>query len=165
MELKYEIGFRRKIFESIFISNLNQVILRDRTRDMDVFVGHVQALSEYLISYDIQNTARFFHLNRARLVPKVIWMLASISKWFEVISYGHKDIQVLVRRVKSAKRSKPVQPHDEVTSSHWIVSYQIYQVMFSSGGVDARCPLFPLTMVFSTGFPGKVFNEATSYAL
>ena len=65
MELKYEIGVRRKIFESIFISNLNQVILHDRTRDMAVFVGHVQAVSEYLISYDIQNTTRYFHLTRA----------------------------------------------------------------------------------------------------
>ena len=71
MELKYEIGVRRKIFESIFISNLNQVILHDRTRDMAVFVGHIQAVSEYLISYDIQNTARYFHLNRARSVPKI----------------------------------------------------------------------------------------------
>ena len=50
MELKYEIGVRRKIFEYIFISNLNQVI---RTRDMAVFMGHVQALSEYLIPLDI----------------------------------------------------------------------------------------------------------------
>ena len=72
MELKYEIGVRRNMFESIFISNLNQVILHDRTRDMDVFVGHIQALSEYIISYDIQNTARYFHLNRARSVPKVM---------------------------------------------------------------------------------------------
>ena len=71
MELKYEIGVQRKIFESIFISNLNQVILHDRTRDMAVFVGHVQAVAEYLISYDIQNTVRYFHLNRATSVPKV----------------------------------------------------------------------------------------------
>ncbi|WZZ32789.1 hypothetical protein YC2023_016190 [Brassica napus] len=48
-----------------------QVILHDRTRDMAVFVGHVQAVSKYLISYDIQNTARYFHLNRARSDPKV----------------------------------------------------------------------------------------------
>ena len=66
MELKYEIGVQRKIFDSIFISNLNQVILHDRTRDMAVSVGHVQGVSEYLISYDIQNTIRYFHLNRAR---------------------------------------------------------------------------------------------------
>ena len=81
-------------------------------------------------------------------------MLDSISKWFEVIlSYGHQDIQVLVRSVKSAKRSEPVQPQEErVNSSHWIVFYQISQVIFSSGGVDARCPLFPLTMVFPTRF-------------
>ena len=71
MELKYEFGVRRKIFESIFISNLNHVIQYDRTRYMIVFMGHVQAVSEYLISYDIQNTTRYFHLNRARLVPKV----------------------------------------------------------------------------------------------
>ena len=71
MELKYEIGVQRKIFESIFISNLNQVIHHDRTRDMAVFVGYIQAVSEYLISYDIQNTAQYFHLNRARSVPKI----------------------------------------------------------------------------------------------
>ena len=71
MELKYETGVRRKIFESIFISNLNQVILRYRTRDMTVFVGNVQAVLEYLISYDIQNTTRYFYLTRAILVPKV----------------------------------------------------------------------------------------------
>ena len=71
MELKYEIGVQRKLFESIFISNLNQVILHDKTRDMAVFVGHVQAVSKYLISYDIQNTARYLHLTRAKLVPKV----------------------------------------------------------------------------------------------
>ena len=76
-------------------------------------------------------------------------MLASISKWFEVIlSYGHQDIQVLVRSVKSGKRSKPVQPQDEeVISSHWIVSY-----IFSSEGVDARCTLFPFTTVFPIEF-------------
>ena len=71
MELKYEIGVQRKIFESIFISNLNQVIHHDRTRDMAVFVGHIQDVSEYLISYDIQNIARYFHLTRARTVPNV----------------------------------------------------------------------------------------------
>ena len=79
MKLKYEIGVQRNIFESIFISNFNQVIHHDRTRDMAVFVGHVQAVfvghiqavSEYLISYDIQNTAQYFHLNKARSVPKV----------------------------------------------------------------------------------------------
>ena len=37
MELQYEIGVQRKIFESIFISNLNQVIIHNRTRDMAVF--------------------------------------------------------------------------------------------------------------------------------
>ena len=63
MKLKYEIGVQRKIFESIFISNLNQVILHYRTRNMAVFVGHIQAVSEYLISYDIQDIARYFHLN------------------------------------------------------------------------------------------------------
>ena len=71
MELKYEISIQRRIFESIFIFNLNQVILHDRTLDMDVFVGHVQAVSEYLISYDIQNIARYFHLTIDRSVPKV----------------------------------------------------------------------------------------------
>ena len=71
MELKYKIVVQRKISESTLISNLNQVIPDDRTWDMAVFVGHVQAVSEYLISYDIQNIARYFHLNRARLVPKV----------------------------------------------------------------------------------------------
>ena len=112
MKLKYEIGVKRKIFEPIFISNLNQVILHDRTRDLVVFVGHIQAVFEYLISYDIQHTSPYFHLNRARLVPKKLDMDVSFDfKWFEVIlSYGHQDIQVLVRSVKSAKRSKPVQP-------------------------------------------------------
>ena len=57
MELKYKIGFHRKIIESNFISNLNQVIPDDITRDMTVFVGHVQAVSEYVISSDIQNIA------------------------------------------------------------------------------------------------------------
>ena len=71
MELKYTTGVWRKIFESILISNLNQVILYYRTRNMTVFVGHVQAVSEYLISYDIQNTTRYFHLTRAISVPKV----------------------------------------------------------------------------------------------
>ena len=81
-------------------------------------------------------------------------MLTSISNWFEIIlSYGHQDIQVLVRSVKSAKRSEPVQPQEEgVNSSHWSVSYQISQVIFSSRRVDARCTLFPLTMIFPTGF-------------
>ena len=67
MELKYKIGVQRKIFESTLISNLNQVISNDRTRDMAVFVEHVQAVSEYLISTDIQN----IHLTRARPVPNV----------------------------------------------------------------------------------------------
>ena len=71
MELKYEIGVQRNIFESIFISNLNQVIIHYRTRDVAFFVGHVQTVLEYLISYDIQNTTRYFRLNRARSVPKV----------------------------------------------------------------------------------------------
>ena len=71
MELKYEIGVQRKLFESIFISNLNQVILHDRTRDMAVFVGHVQAVSEYLISYDIQNITRYSHLSRDRRCLKL----------------------------------------------------------------------------------------------
>ena len=62
MELKYKIGVQRKIFESFFISNLNQVILHYITRDMTVFVGHVQAVSKYQISYDIQNTTRIFIL-------------------------------------------------------------------------------------------------------
>ena len=73
MELKYEIGVHRKIFESIFISNLNQVILHDRTRDMNVSVGHVQDVSEYLISSDIPNIARYSNLTTARPVPKVIY--------------------------------------------------------------------------------------------
>ena len=34
--------------------------------------------------------------------------------------------------------------------------------MLSSGGGDTHCTLFPLTMVFPNGFPGKVFNEAAS---
>ena len=71
MKLKYETGVQRNIYESIFISNLNEVILHDKTRDMAIFAGHVQAVSGYLISYDIRNTARYFHLNRARSVPKV----------------------------------------------------------------------------------------------
>ena len=81
-------------------------------------------------------------------------MLASIYKWFEVILFfGHQDIQVSVKSVKSAKRSEPVQAKDEgVNSSHWIVTYQISQVMFSLGGVDARCTLFPFTTVFSIEF-------------
>ena len=62
MELKYKICDHRNIFESTFISNFNQVIPDDKTWDMAVFVGHVQAVSEYLISYDIQNTARCFIL-------------------------------------------------------------------------------------------------------
>ena len=71
MELKYKIGVHRNIFESTFISNFNQVILHDITWDMAIFVGHVQAVSEYLISYDIQNSAWNFHLTRAKSVPKV----------------------------------------------------------------------------------------------
>ena len=46
MELKYKIGVQRTIFESTLISNLNQVIPDGRTRDMSVFVEHVQAVSE-----------------------------------------------------------------------------------------------------------------------
>ena len=66
-------------------------------------------------------------------------MLASISKWFEVIlSYGHQDIQVLVRSVKFVKRSKPVQPQEEGANSSQIVSYQTSKDMFSSGRVDAH---------------------------
>ena len=72
MELKYEIGVQKKILESIFISNLNQVILHYKTRDMAVFVGPIQAVSEYLISYDIQNIARHFHLTKVRSMRKVI---------------------------------------------------------------------------------------------
>ena len=54
MELKYETDFQRNIFESSFISNLNQVILDDITWDMAIFVGHAQTFSKYLISSDIQ---------------------------------------------------------------------------------------------------------------
>ena len=71
MELKYEIGVRRNIFESIFISNLNQVILHDRTWDMAVSVGYIQAVLEHLISTDIPNIARYSNLTRARSAPKV----------------------------------------------------------------------------------------------
>ena len=56
----------------------------------------------------------------------------------------------LVRSVKYAKRSKPVQPQEEeVNSSHWIESYQISQVVFSSGGVDAHLHSFSLHHGFS----------------
>ena len=71
MELKYEISVQRKIFESNFISNLNQVILHDRTRDIVVFVGHVQAVLECVISTGIPNIAPYFHLTRARPATKV----------------------------------------------------------------------------------------------
>ena len=71
MELKYEIVVQRKIFVSTLISNLNHVIPDDRTRDMAVFVKHVQAVSEYLISTDIPNIARYYYLTRARPVPNV----------------------------------------------------------------------------------------------
>ena len=71
MELKCELGVHRKIFESTFISSLNQVISDDRTLDMVVFVGHVEAVSEYLISTGIPNIAPYFHLTRSRPAPKV----------------------------------------------------------------------------------------------
>ena len=71
MELKYKIGVQRKIFESTLISNLNQVIPDDRTRDMAIFVEHVQDVSEYLISTNIPNIARYYHLTRAIPVPNV----------------------------------------------------------------------------------------------
>ena len=71
MELKYEIGVQRKIFEYIFISNSNQVILDDRTRDMAIFMGYVQAFSEHLISTDIPKIARYSNLTRPRPAPKV----------------------------------------------------------------------------------------------
>lgn len=58
MELKYVLGVQRKIFESICVFSLNQVILDDITQDMNVFVGHVHAVSEYLISPDIPNIAQ-----------------------------------------------------------------------------------------------------------
>ena len=71
MDLKYEVGVQRKIFESTFISNSNQVIQDDRTQDVVVFVGHVQAVSKHLISTDIPNIARYSNFTRARLAPKV----------------------------------------------------------------------------------------------
>ena len=55
MKLKYKLSVHRNIFESAFIFNLNPIIPDDKTRDMDVFVGHGQAVSKYLISSDIQN--------------------------------------------------------------------------------------------------------------
>ena len=45
MELKYKIGVQRKIFESTLISNLNQAIPDDRTRDM-AFLWNMQKLSK-----------------------------------------------------------------------------------------------------------------------
>lgn len=66
-----DLMFQRKIFEHTFMSNLNQVILDDITRDVAVFVRYVQAVSEYLILFNILYIPRCSHLTRARLVPKV----------------------------------------------------------------------------------------------
>ena len=81
MELKYEFCVQRKIVESNFIYNLNQIIPDDKTLDMAVFVGHVQAVSKYLILTDIPNITRDSNLTRARPVPKVM----DVSFDFQVV--------------------------------------------------------------------------------
>ncbi|WZZ32658.1 hypothetical protein YC2023_016059 [Brassica napus] len=94
-------------------------------------------------------------------------MLASISKWFEVISsYGHQDIQVSVRSVRSIKRSEPVQAQDKrVNSSHWIVFYQISQVMFLSEkqGITKELLVLFFTLSSSTYHSnGKLILEGSA---
>ena len=122
MKLKYEIGVHRNIFESNFISNLNQVISDDKTWDMVVSVGHVKVVLGYLFSTDFPNIARYSVLPE---LDRCLKLDMDISFDFQMV-WSHQNIPVSMRSVKSAKRSEPIQTQNEwVNSSHWIVSYQI----------------------------------------
>jgi len=171
MELKYGLGVQRKIFESTFISNLNQVIPDDITWDMTVFVRHVQAVSEYPISTDIPNIARYSHLPRSRRVPEVIHgcslRFPSVSKSFgpTVIkifkfqwgvsnlptrSKCYKFVQVTIQPTYSLSHFRPLHSRS-LRIRLGCVDWKTFSEVHNRGS-NTCCTLFPSPWFCPTGF-------------